>query len=60
METFNKFGVGVNIGGQTISILLMKNQMTQEEALNLAAYLAVLADPLQERFPALLEAIQNS
>ena len=59
-DTFNKFIVGMNGRGQ-ISVLGLRDLViTKEEALNLAAYLVCLADPLGEEFTQVLEAVRNA
>lgn len=59
MDTFNKHMVGVS--GDGIMIMMPpRGAMTMEEALVLAAWLVTLADPLQDEFPRVLEAVQST
>lgn len=58
LDTSNDFFVGTN--GDTISIMRPPHEMTKEQALRLAAWLSILADPLDERFPAVRKAISNT
>ena len=58
METSNSQFVGGQ--GDNINVAMPKRQMTKEEALIHAAFLVAIADPLQEKFPAILEAVLNS
>lgn len=63
IDTRNDFGVAINAGNGNIVVLLhdrLRRDISPEEALNLAAWLVTLADPLQKRFPAVLEAVQES
>ena len=48
--------------GPNITILLSRGAqpMSKDEALNLAAWLVALADPLEEKFPAILEEVMSS
>jgi hypothetical protein len=57
IDTTNLFWVGVK--GEAIVVMRPRQHMTKAEALNLAAYLVVLADENDE-FPALLEAVKNT
>ena len=63
MDTFNKFGVGSK--GDKIVILrpLIGQQLSKEDALNLAAWLATLADmhagEPDSEFGRMLEAVQD-
>lgn len=62
IETTNDFLIGSN--GETISFLLSPtNRLTgldKETALRTAAWLVALADPLQERFSKVLEAVMST
>lgn len=58
INTMNEFLVGTD--GETISVMRSKGVYTKEEALRLAAWLVVLADPLDERWPAIKEAVRNT
>jgi hypothetical protein len=57
IDITNKFLVGAQVD----RIIIMKpvQVLTNDEALNLAAWLVALAD-LDNRFPAILKAIQNA
>ncbi len=56
IDTSNKFIVGVQ--GQMINVMKLRARITREEALNLAAYLVLLADPGGEEFEAVKRAIR--
>ena len=59
IETFNAHMVAVN--GQGIVILNPpRYPMSQDDALLLAAWLVSLADPGDDKFHAILEAVQGS
>lgn len=59
IETTNDFLVGSN--GHTVQFLFPPTgPLDKEKVLRLAAWLVALADPLQERFPKILEAVLNT
>jgi hypothetical protein len=58
IDTSNDFLVGSN--GLRIVPTLPIRAMDKEQALRLAAWLVVLADPPQERFPLILKAVMNT
>lgn len=58
IDIANRQLVGTN--GDTISVMAPRPTMTKEEALVHAAWLIALADPLYERFPAVLDAVLRS
>jgi DeoR/GlpR family transcriptional regulator of sugar metabolism len=66
MDTLNKFGVGVSgLGLESIVVLLNPARvMSKQDALNLAAWLVVLADEADEvgesKFDKLRAAISNT
>jgi len=61
LDTFNKFLVGVQGPHITVGNLVgHPAHLSKEEALNLAAWLVSLADPLGEQFQQMLEAVQSS
>ena len=53
----NHFLVGAN--GDRVSVVRPTGVMSKDEALNLAAWIVALADPLGDKFPALLEAVKQ-
>lgn len=58
-DPFNRYMVGGTL--TTVSILNPPHgRMTTDEALNLAAWLVAVADPAQERFPAVLDAVMGT
>lgn len=59
IDSSNQFGVGVRGDGKVI-ITLYGIALTPEGALNLAAWLSVLADPGGERFERLVQEIKNT
>ena len=58
LETGNKYMVGVS-GGRIVMLRPPRGSFSNEDALNLAAWLVALAD-LDGKFPAILEAVQNT
>jgi hypothetical protein len=60
IETVNDFMVAVG-GDDTLAMVLPPlRPFTKDEALRLAAWLVVLADPLDERWPAVKDAVRNT
>jgi hypothetical protein len=59
IDTRNDFLVGVGSGGW-LGPTIPVGRMDKAKALRLAAWLVVLADPLEEEFPKVLEAIKNT
>jgi hypothetical protein len=59
MDTFNKFAVGVQGDKITIFNIVGPARISNDEALNLAAWLVSLADPDGEKFTDMLSAVQN-
>lgn len=61
MDTSNKYGIGVGAGGAGILITRPPfGHISKADALLLAAWIVALADPLDEYFPQILKAVQNS
>lgn len=60
MDTSNRFMVGANGRGRVMCLLPIPQEMSREDALNLAAYIVVLADPDRKDFDALLRGIENT
>lgn len=59
VETFNGHMVGVQ--GDKIGMMMPpRGLMTRDEALVLAAWLVSLADPVGERFAAILDKVQST
>lgn len=58
IDTSNKFLVGIN--RDLIIVMMIRQTMSKDEALNLAAWLVALADPEGNKFKALLEAVMNT
>ena len=58
IETFNKSMVGVR--GDHIVSPLRGFELTRDEALNMAAWIVVLADPVGDDFNRLREAIEQT
>ena len=56
VDTINSQLAGIL--GDGISVMFPKTEMTKSEALRHAAWLVALADPLDEEFPAVLEAVR--
>ena len=54
MSVENKFYVAANVVGD-VSILAFSRSMKREDALNLAAWIVLLADPVGEDFSKVLE-----
>lgn len=59
MDIINKFGVGAT-SDRRIGILKFDVSMDREEALLLAAWIVALADPLDEDFTKILEAVRST
>lgn len=59
MDTFNKFAVGVQGDKITVFNIVGPARISKDEALNLAAWLVSLADPVGDQFPKWLEAVQS-
>lgn len=70
MNTTNIFAVGVTpphpvakpeLEGQQLTVLIPQfGALTTDQALNLAAWIVALVDPLDEKFTELLTAIKNT
>lgn len=60
MDTTNRFLVGAADAGVRVMLAAQTARMTEEQAINLAAWLVALADPDQKKFQPLLEAILNA
>ena len=61
MNTFNEFMVGVSAGEKKVVIRRLNAVLTPDEALNLAAWLVILAEPSASlRFDDLLTTIKNA
>jgi hypothetical protein len=58
INTSNDFLVGAI--GDRLQMTLVPGPMTKAEALRLAAWLVVLADPLDEQWPAVKDAVRNT
>lgn len=58
IDTSNVFMVGVS-GGRIILLKPPRGSFSNEDALNLAAWLVALADD-GDKFPAILDAVQNA
>lgn len=56
----NKFGVGYGVGDNSIALLMPRQRMTKQEALELAAWLVALADPEQKEFPGILAQVNGT
>lgn len=54
----NKFFVGIQ-GDNIVTMRPVPTRMSKDDALNLAAWLAVLADE-RDQFQSILEAVQNT
>jgi hypothetical protein len=59
IDTTNKFMVGTTPRNEFVMIMLPVRRIPREDALNLAAYIVALVDPLGEEFSKVLEAIKN-
>lgn len=59
IDTLNRFGVGSQ-GENTVILSRIPHVLDKAQALNLAAYLIVIADPGRKDFEAVLEAILNT
>lgn len=62
IDTRNDFfiEVGFQNGEQTFGFFLPPGVMDQDTALRTAAWLVALADPFQEKFPAVFQAVCNT
>ena len=61
IDTTNDFGVGVHNGNIfLLTAEVLEMGITKEKAIRLAAWLVGLADPLDETFPLVREAVQNT
>ncbi len=58
LVTFNMFGVGSH--DDLITIVLPRERLTKAQALNLAAWLVVLADPSGRDFVDLYNAVKST
>ncbi len=58
MDTFNKFGVGIN-GRDEIVLTVIGRTIKREDALNLAAWIVAIADRGDD-FEVLLRAVRNT
>lgn len=58
LDTINRFGVGVR--GDRITIMAAQHELSKAEALNLAAWLVVLADPSGRDFIDLYNAVKGT
>ncbi len=66
VDTANRFMVG--LAGDGIAIRgsaqlirgLARRPLSKDDALNLAAWLVAMADPTDERFPAILQAVRST
>lgn len=58
-ETINDFLVGA-IGDEVIVLSPVHGRMTKAQALRMAAWLIVIADPLEEEFPAVYQAVRST
>jgi hypothetical protein len=59
IDTTNKFMVSTTPRDEFVMIMLPVRRLPREDALNLAAYIVALVDPLGEEFSKVLEAIEN-
>jgi hypothetical protein len=59
IDTTNKFMVGMTARDEFVMIMLPVRRIPKVDALNLAAYIVALADPLGEEFSKVLEAVKN-
>lgn len=55
----NMFLVGANVNGIVSIVRPPRGDMTTEEAINLAAWILVVADPMREELDKALEAIEG-
>ena len=61
MDTFNKYAVAVGAGSAGVMLLNPpRGHISKADALLLAAWLVALADPLEEHFHEILQAVKNS
>jgi hypothetical protein len=61
IDTSNDFLVSSTDAGDTLAILLAPmGRIPKAKALRLAAWLVAFADPLDEEFPGVLEAVRNT
>lgn len=59
-DTSNQFFVGAVGGKDMITIVSLRCQMTKAQAINLAAWLIVLADPAGEEFERVVNEIKKT
>lgn len=59
INTANDFFLGVGGGLGEYGFLIHPHHMTRDQAIRAAAWLVALADPMQQDFPAVLEAVKN-
>jgi len=61
MDICNKYWVAYNVGDGSITIMSPpRGKVSKADALLLAAWLAAIADPLDEHFHKILDAVKNS
>lgn len=60
IENLPPEGFMVGARGDKIAIMALGREVTREQALNLAAWLAVLADPGGDEFQKYLTAVRNT
>lgn len=63
IDTTNLYLVASTMGGHEQVIQVLHPgvvRMTTDQALNLAAWIVAMADPLDERFPHVLEAVRST
>lgn len=53
-------GMGFEANQPVISVMMPKPRMTIDEAVEHAAWILALADPLQRKFPAVFQEVCNS
>lgn len=58
IDTYNQFMIGKASTGKVVVTLPIHGHIGTEEALNAAAYLAIMADPEGSRFEAVRKAIE--
>ena len=57
----NEFLIGIAPASGVVTFMLpLPQQLTREQAIALAAWLVVIADPMREKFDDLVEEIQSS
>jgi hypothetical protein len=54
----NKYGVGSK--GHNIIVMLPPREMTKDEALEFAAWIAVMADPIGDKFKLVMSEVRHS